>query len=64
VQEWAGLNESNPLVQVPDEFISRLTDRARILLGVGGVPNGITLAQLNDAGVPFGLIADIIDATL
>lgn len=24
----------------------------------------ITLAQLNDAGAPFGLIADIIEATL
>lgn len=64
VQDWAGLNESNPLVQVPDEFIPQLTDSARRLLGLGGVTNGITLAQLNDSGVPFGLIADIIDATL
>jgi hypothetical protein len=67
VQDWAGLSgngASNPLVQVPDEFISRLPYRARNLLGVGDVPDGITLAQLNDAGVPFGLIADIIDATL
>ena len=67
VQEWADLNgdrASNPLVSVPDELVSRLPEAARILLGIGDGPNTITLAQLNDAGVPFGLIADIIDATL
>jgi hypothetical protein len=53
-------------VSVPGDIIPRLPEDARLLLGVGGdnIPNSVTLAQLNDAGVPFGLIADIIDATL
>jgi len=67
VQEWAGLSGDgacNPLVSIPDEIIPRLPAAARALLGVGDSPNSVTLAQLNDADVPFGLIADIIDATL
>jgi len=67
VQEWAGLSGNgacNPIVVVPAAFVSRLPGEALALLGVGGEPDAITLAQLNDAGVPFGLIADIIDATL
>lgn len=64
VQDWAGLYEGNPLIQVPDVLVPQLTDDARILLGLGDVTNGITLAQLNDSGASFGLIADIIEATL
>jgi hypothetical protein len=71
VQDWAGLHgeyASNPLVQVPDEIVPRLTDTARDLLRITeqthGTPGTITLAQLNDAGVPFSVIADIIDACL
>lgn len=64
VQDWAGLSESNPLIRVPDVLLPQLTDDARRLLGLGGVANGISLAQLNDNGASFTLIADIIEATL
>jgi hypothetical protein len=65
VQEWAGLDDRNPLVRVPDEILPRLTVDARLLIGREGNPPGtISLAQLNDAGIPFPVIADIIDAAL
>lgn len=45
-------------------MLPRLSYNARRLLGIGDVTNGITLAQLNDSGADFALIADIIETTL
>jgi hypothetical protein len=58
VMEWAGIGEHNPsvdLASLPEgaEWASDPT-----------VDGQASLANLNDGGTPFGVIADIIDAQL
>lgn len=71
VQNWAGLGDwpnggDNPLVTVPDEILAQLNPAVRLMVGAstGHAPGQVSLAQLNDAKVPFPVIADIIDAAL
>jgi hypothetical protein len=59
VVAWAGLTGSNPRVNADS-----LPEGAVFETGLGtegGIP---TLANLNDGGTPFTVIADIIDAQL
>jgi hypothetical protein len=58
---WAGLPEQNPIIVVPAAIAVRLPEKARLLLNRA---REAALTQLNDAEVPFGVIADIIDAVL
>lgn len=63
VVEWAGLHEPNPSFVLTEELLALIPDNLldKNVYG-GGV--GMTLAELNDLGVPFEVIAKIIEAAL
>lgn len=66
VLEWANLAGNNPLVtfplsEVPEEFHPEL--QSNWTVDSAGNAN-ITLAGLNDSGIPFSVIADLIEKYL
>lgn len=54
VKEWAGLNDSNPTVNLFEEEVNELNL----------VDNTVSLATLNDGGKPFDVIANVIEKHL
>jgi hypothetical protein len=63
VAEWAGIPSSNPYVSITKEEASRM-DAHKVDYRSDGEPSDSTLACLNDGGLVFNQIADVIEREL
>jgi hypothetical protein len=65
VMEWAGLNETNPTVEVVFDDVKDTA--AAEVVGFREEPDvwaSVALAELNDHEIPFDVIANVIEAKL